>query len=163
MAPWGPLITGRVVWLPQAKRQKKKWELEEEADERQEDAEAREERLRCGTQHGCAQEAHPALRTSQPDSQIDSNTRASLHRCSATAQHSLAASQPKRCVAVLCVRRREEARLRDQAEKAEFEERLRAKDEQKTKKLAESREPKKSKDEERREAARKRCGGRRGR
>ncbi|KAG2496372.1 hypothetical protein HYH03_005601 [Edaphochlamys debaryana] len=52
-------------------------------------------------------------------------------------------------------RLKEEARLRDQEEKAEFEERLRARDETKTKKLAES-GPRLSKEDQRREEARKR-------
>ncbi|GLC34308.1 hypothetical protein PLESTM_000181000 [Pleodorina starrii] len=52
-------------------------------------------------------------------------------------------------------RLKEEARARDQAEKAEFEERLRAKDEARTKKLAEK-EPRMSREDARREEMRKR-------
>ncbi|KAG2437125.1 hypothetical protein HYH02_011381 [Chlamydomonas schloesseri] len=81
----------------QAKRPKRKWEEDEERDAEEEDAAAREERLK------------------------------------------------------------EEARNRDQAEKQEFEERLRAKDEAKTKKLAEDRaRSRMSKEDQRREEMQKR-------
>ncbi len=58
----------------------------------------------------------------------------------------------------MCVRaiaRREEARARDQAEKAEFEDRLRARDEAKTKKTADK-GPKLTREEARREEMKRR-------
>ncbi len=53
---------------------------------------------------------------------------------------------------------REEARLRDQEEKAEFEDRLRARDEAKTKKVADK-EPKLTREEARREEMKRRWSG----